>query len=125
MTNTIPTQIVFTEIPVADPERACRFYETLLQAPLTKDENGPNPVWMLPHAADGHAAGHLYPGKPAVGGGGVTTHFAVTDELSDAAARIKAGGGDVVSDIIEIPSGSFFYAIDSEGNSLGLFKYKS
>jgi len=26
---------------------------------------------------------------------------------------------------VDIPVGSFFYAKDSEGNSLGLFKYKS
>lgn len=125
MTETAQPQIVFTEIPVADPERACRFYETLLQTPLVRDDNGPNPVWMLPPAADGHAAGHLYPGKPAADGEGITTHFAISGELDAAMARVRTGGGHVISDVIDIPLGSFFYAKDSEGNSLGLFKYKA
>ena len=43
-------QLVFTEIPATDPERACRFYAILLQRPLTKGDRGPNPIWVLPHA---------------------------------------------------------------------------
>lgn len=125
MTDTSLAQIVFTEIPATDPERACKFYETLLQGPLVRDDNGPNPIWMLPHAEDGHAAGHVYPGKPARDGEGMTTHFAVADELSDAMARVRQGGGEVVSEVITIPIGAFFYAKDSEGNSLGLFKYRT
>lgn len=124
MTDKSQANIVFTEIPVSDPERARRFYETLLQGPLARDDNGPNPVWMLP-SEGGHAAGHLYPGRPAPNGDGMTAHFAVTDALPDVMERVKAGGGEVVSDVIDIPIGSFFYAKDSEGNSLGLFKYNS
>ena len=125
MTTGAQAQIVFTEIPASDPERACRFYETLLQGPLTRNDGGPNPIWMLPHAADGHAAGHIYPGRPATGGDGMTAHFAVTDDLVDVMARVRRGGGEVVSDVVVIPIGSSFYAKDTEGNSLGLFKYAS
>jgi len=126
MTDKSQAQIVFTEIPVADPERACRFYETLLQGTLTRNDAGPNPIWMFPHASDGHAAGHLYPGRPARDGDGMTAHFAVSEgELADAMERVRRGGGEVLSDVVDIPVGSFFYAKDSEGNSLGLFKYKS
>lgn len=121
----IQAQIVFTEIPAADPERACRFYETLLGGPLTREDGGPNPMWMFPAGEGGHAAGHLYPGQPATDGNGMTAHFAVPDTLADAMDRVRAGGGEVVSGIIDIPVGAFFYAKDTEGNSLGLFKYKS
>lgn len=117
-------QIVFTEIPASNPERACKFYETLLQGVLTRQDGGPNPIWMLPHAA-GHAAGHIYPGQPATDGGGPTTHFSVDDTLEAAMERVRQGGGEVVSDIVDIPIGSFFYAKDTEGNSLGLFKHRS
>jgi predicted enzyme related to lactoylglutathione lyase len=125
MTDASQVQIVFTEIPASDPERACKFYETVLQAPLVRDDNGPNPVWMLPHAEGGHAAGHIYPGQPATLGNGMTAHFAATDGLAEAMERVRKGGGEIVSDVIDIPVGSFFYARDSEGNSLGLFKYNS
>ncbi|MFM9829473.1 MAG: VOC family protein [Sphingomonas sp.] len=124
MTDAIQSQIVFTEIPATDPARACVFYETLLEAPLVEDRNGPNPVWMLPHTKGGHAAGHLYPGQPAKDGDGMTAHLAITGDLTEAMGRVRKGGGTVVSEIIDIPVGSFFYAKDSEGNSLGLFKYK-
>lgn len=124
MTDISTAQVVFTEIPAADPDRACKFYETLLQGRLVRDDNGPNPIWMLPRSEHGHSAGHVYPGQPASDGNGMTAHFAVDGALSDAMERVRRGGGEVVSDVIDIPIGSFFYARDSEGNSLGLFKYK-
>lgn len=123
MTDASGAQIVFTEIPASNPERACKFYETLLQGSLTKDENGLHPVWMFPFAEGGHAAGHIYPGRPATDGKGMTAHVAVIDELTDVMARVRAGGGEVVSEVVDLPIGSFFYAKDTEGNSLGLFKY--
>lgn len=123
MTNATRGQIVFTEIPASDSGRACKFYETVLQGALVRDDNGPNPVWMLPHAEGGHAAGHVYPGQPAQDGNGMTAHFAVIDELAAAMERVRQGGGEVVSEVIDIPIGSFFYAKDTEGNNLGLFKY--
>ena len=124
MTTAIQGQIVFTEIPAADPGRACKFYETLLQGPLAEDKDGPNPVWMFPHADGGSPAGHVYPAKPAKAGVGMTAHIAVTGALTEAMDRVKQGGGEVLSDVIDIYVGSFFYAVDSEGNSLGVFKYK-
>ncbi|RYY25194.1 MAG: VOC family protein [Sphingomonadales bacterium] len=123
MTDAARGQIVFTEIPAADSERARKFYETLLQAPLILNDNGPDRKWMLPGAEGAHPVGHIVPGKPATDGGGVTTHFAVTDGLADAMDRVRQGGGEILSGIIDIPLGWFFYATDSEGNRLGLFKY--
>jgi len=125
MTDASGAQIVFTEIPASDPERACKFYGTLLEGELTRQDGGPNPIWLLPHAADGHAAGHIYPGQPAADGAGMTAHLAVGGSLNDAMDRVRKGGGEVLSEIIEIPVGSFFYAKDTEGNSLGLFKYRA
>ncbi len=118
-------QIVFTEIPAVDPARARKFYETLLEGALVEDNAGPNPVWMFPHAQGDSPAGHVYPGKPAKDGEGMTAHFAVTGSLSEAMDRVNKGGGEVLSGVIEIYAGSFFYAVDSEGNSLGIFKYKN
>ena len=55
----------------------------------------------------------------------MTAHLAVSGALEEAMARVWEGGGEVVSPVIEIPIGAFFYAKDSEGNSLGLFKYNA
>lgn len=71
--------------------------------------------------SDGGVSGHLYPGKPAFTGTGPTIHFAAPDSLAVTAERVRQAGGEVVSDPIEIPSGSFFYATDPDGNSIGFF----
>ena len=124
MTDMTRGQIVFTEIPATVPERARRFYETLLEGPLTREDGGPAPIWVLPHAEGAHACGHITEGQPAAGGG-MIAHFAVTGDLAAAMTRVRTGGGEVVSDVVDIPVGSFFYARDSEGNSLGIFRYGS
>jgi len=122
MTEPYPNRIVWAEIPVADMARAQKFYETVLEEPLNLIDEAPNPTAMLPYPGGAGAAGHLYPGTPAKRGEGITAHVAVFSELDAAMERVKAAGGEVVSDVITIPAGSFFYAIDTEGNSLGVFK---
>lgn len=123
MTEAKQNRLVWTEIPVTDLKRADAFYETLLEAPLIKDDNGPQPMLMLPDFLGTGAVGHLYEGKPVTKGDGITAHLAVNGTLEDAMERVKQGGGEVVSDVIAIPAGSFFYAKDTDGNSLGIFKY--
>ena len=120
MTMQRADRVVWAEIPVADMARAKAFYASLLGAPLVDEEAGPNPLAMLPRTSEDEVAGHLYPGKPAPNGTGPTIHLRV-DELQSAMVRVREGGGEVVSEIVTIPAGSFFYAIDTEGNSIGLF----
>ena len=122
MASENPNRIVWVEIPVTDMKRAKAFYETVLNAPLKDDNTGPNPMAMLPNHGGTGASGHLYPGTPAQNGQGITAHIAVPDDLDKVMANVKKGGGEVVSEIITIPVGSFFYAIDTEGNSVGFFK---
>ncbi len=122
MADQNPNRLVWAEIPVTNMARAKTFYETVFEATLEDNNAGPNPMAMLPYAGGAGAAGHLYPGSPARKGEGITAHLAVSGELGDAMDRVKKGGGEVVSDVITIPAGSFFYATDPDGNSLGLFK---
>jgi predicted enzyme related to lactoylglutathione lyase len=35
--------------------------------------------------------------------------------------RVTANGGQVVSSVVQIPSGRFAYCLDPDGNSFGLF----
>jgi hypothetical protein len=114
---------VWFEIPVSDLDAAKRFYEEALSIEMTRNDEGPNPMVMFSTTADMGVSGHLYPGKPAEAGSGNTIHLAVTGSLDDAMARVKAAGGQVLSPAIEIPAGSFFYATDLDGNSIGLFTY--
>ncbi|MEO1252583.1 MAG: VOC family protein [Pseudomonadota bacterium] len=122
MTDQPANRLVWVEIPVSDMTRAKGFYQALLGEPLKDDNTGPNPMAILPYAGGAAAAGQLYPGKPAKNGEGITAHLAVSGDLKSAMARVKDAGGDVVSDVVKIPAGSFFYAVDTEGNSIGIFE---
>lgn len=118
-----PHFTVWSEIPVTDLDRAITFYGAVFNIELKKDEAGPNPVSYLPTSDPNGVAGHLYPGKPAGDGTGPTVHFACPDTVEDTLARVKDAGGEVVSDIIEIPTGRFAYCLDPDGNSIGVFAY--
>ena len=112
---------VWFEIPVADLDRARAFYGAVLRRDLTRQDGGPNPMVAFTDMSDGGVSGHLYPGKPAAAGTGPTIHLAAPDGLDATAERVRKAGGTVVSDPIEIPSGTFFYATDPDGNSIGFF----
>lgn len=124
MTDVPANALVWGEIPVTDLDRATKFYAEVLGFELTRDDTGPNPMAML--AVKDHVtgvAGHLYPGKPSTDGNGPTLHFEVKGRLEDAAERCRKAGGQVISEPIAIPAGRFQYAIDPDGNSIGLFEY--
>lgn len=119
-------RVVWAEIPVSDLEAARRFYGAVLKSDLTINTDGPNPMVMLPVAnTDEGVSGHLYPGKPAPDGIGPTIHLLAPDSLEATADRIVEAGGKVLSPAIDIPSGSFIYTLDPDGNSIGWFVFKS
>jgi uncharacterized protein len=112
---------VWFEIPVTDMTRSMAFYGDVLGTELALDETGPNPMALFPTLEKGAVAGHLYPGKPAGTGAGPTIHLAVAAPLEAAMERVTENGGQVLSPVISIPTGSFAYCTDPDGNSFGLF----
>ena len=120
--KSIKDRVVWAEIPVTDMGRAKAFYERLLGAPLSPQKAGPDEIEVLPVDESGGVCGHLYVGKPAARGTGSTIHLAVSVGLEEAMERVRDGGGEVVTDVLQIPAGTFFYALDTEGNSVGCFK---
>ncbi|WP_309082688.1 VOC family protein [Chelativorans sp.] len=121
MSPFLPAQAaVWFEIPVTDMNRARTFYGAVLQNELA-DMEGPNPMARFAARDEDSVAGHIYPGKPAPEGTGITIHLAVAAPLEAAMERVTANGGKVVSPIIPIPAGRFVYCLDPDGNSFGLF----
>ncbi|GGB63275.1 glyoxalase [Roseibium aquae] len=113
---------VWFELPVTDMTRATTFYEKVFQTELKLVEDmGPNPFAMFPVKADSGVSGHIYPGKPPARGSGPTIHLACPDGLEATMYRFIEAGGEIVSDPIGIPAGRFVYALDPDGNSIGLF----
>jgi len=62
------------------------------------------------------------PGTPAPRGTGNTIHLSAPDALEAIMDRVRKAGGEIVSDPITIPPGRFCYALDPDGNSIGLFE---
>lgn len=109
------TNVVWTEIPVTDMQKAISFYDAVFGWQLTLDDSGPNPMAVF-------GGGHLYPGRP---GAGPTVHLKVPDGLTAATDRAKVAGARVLYGPIEIPIGRFTYVEDPDGNSIGLFEPKT
>lgn len=125
-TSSAPThQLVWGEIPVTDMEAARLFYGAVFKRELTITSDGPNDMIMLSVSdSNEEVSGHIYPGKPAPAGLGPTLHLMAPDDLESTADRIVEAGGKVLSPAIEIPSGSFIYTLDPDGNSIGWFRFK-
>lgn len=122
--NYIPKDfLVWGELPVRDLDKAIAFYSDVTGADLQLDPNCPTPMAVFkPADPDKGVALHLYPGKPAENGQGPTLHLAASGRLEDVMKRVERGGGQVVSDPVQIPAGRFFYATDPDGNSVGFFE---
>lgn len=113
---------VWIEIPVSDLAKGRAFYEAVLAKELIAEQMGPQMTAVFPYADESTVSGHLYEGKPARDGGGITASLAVTDPLPEVMERVRQAGGAVVSPEIAIPAGRFFYATDPDGNPLSFFK---
>lgn len=120
MTNAV----AWFEIPAQDIDRAQRFYETLLAAPLQREAAGPQTTLaVLPYQPGQGVGGCLMAGPGMVPGqGGSLVYLAVGPTLDDALARLDGAGGRVVTPKVTLPDGMGVYAhiADSEGNRVGL-----
>jgi predicted enzyme related to lactoylglutathione lyase len=114
-------QIVWCDIPVADLDRAIKFYSTVLGAAIKKQQFPDMTIGILPHN-DGEVAGCLVVSdseKPT--DKGIMVYLNANGRLDDAVAAVSLNGGKVLQ--AKQPIGPFgFRAIilDSEGNRVAL-----
>ena len=110
------------EIPVADLDRARRFYEATFAVSLNIEEMGGMRMAIFPYAepATGGALLACPEGKP--GDHGVVIYLDGGDDLAVPLARAAAAGGRVLMPKTEISPEIGFIAMfaDSEGNRIGL-----
>jgi len=114
---------VWFEIPVTDMPRAVRFYETLFQSSLIRDDSGPIEMAIFPRRDEGGTTGCLARGamlKP--GSDGTVVYLNADPQLDRALERVKAAGGEVLVPRTELPDdiGCFAQFRDCEGNRVGL-----
>lgn len=118
------------EIPTADMERAMKFYETVFDIKLERNQMGPLDMAWFPWAEGGMGASgslvyHEEFYKPSTDG--VVVYFtAHSGDLAIELARVEPAGGKVVQPktLIAEDIGYMALIIDSEGNRVALHSRK-
>jgi len=117
-----PSVPAWFEIPTADFERAVRFYETVLEARLSREDMGPMTMAIFPHQKPA-ATGAVVKAQGYVPGESGTVVYLALDDIRPAISRVSAAGGKVLLPLTELPEGQGVFAQirDTEGNRVGLF----
>jgi uncharacterized protein len=114
--------VVWFSIPVADMERAVRFYNQVFGLEMEPMEYEGQPSAFFP-MADGQAGGMLAMEKERVGKNGVVLYLNGGEDLAQVLDKLPGAGGKVTVSKTEVGQDMGFYAhfLDSEGNELGLW----
>ena len=110
------------DIPATDLDRAARFYETVLDISLIRENMLGARMAIFP-AKPGEATGAIIARDGVTPGTtGSTIYLKAGADLSSALSRVQAAGGKVLHPKTFIKEGWGYFAIilDSEGNSIGL-----
>lgn len=119
------TSIHWFEIPCEDLDRATAFYETLLDAKLTRATFGA-PMAMFPYGNGGtggtlvqRSAGRV---RQKAGAAGTMVYLNCNGRLDEAIKSVSKAGGLMLLPKTAIEGGSGYFAClrDSEGNHVGL-----
>ena len=111
-------RVVWFDLPVADLERAGRFYGAVLGIKVTQESAGNFKFALLEHGPEGNG-GCLVRGKPAAEG--VLIYMNVDGRIRDAVKEAEKLGGRVLERITGIgPHGFRAVIMDSEGNRIAL-----
>jgi predicted enzyme related to lactoylglutathione lyase len=117
--NSKCNRAVWFDIPVADLERAVRFYAAVLAVRVDKEAFGDSSIGVIEHQ-DGNG-GCLVPGQEEIAAGGVLIYLNVDGRIRDAVQQVVPQGGTVIKPIHALgPHGFRAVILDSEGNRVAL-----
>jgi uncharacterized protein len=117
--NSQNNRAVWFDIPVADLDRAARFYRAVLGVGIDKQTYGDFSFCVIEHR-DGNG-GCLVPGKAEIAAGGVLVYLNANGRIRDAVSKVVPNGGSVIEDAHAIgPHGFRAIVLDSEGNRVAL-----
>ncbi|QLC73592.1 VOC family protein [Pseudomonas sp. LPB0260] len=110
------------ELFVEDFQRAQKFYEQALAAPLQVMDAMGGPVALLPYDADQGVGGCLSAEKgQRPGTGGTRVYLNAEGQLDAVLDRVPGAGGKILQTKTDIGCSGFIALIeDSEGNHVGL-----
>src|SRR5262245_23860761 len=117
--NSKINRAVWFDIPVADLDRAAKFYREVLKVGVSKESFGDFSFCVIDHH-DGNG-GCLVPNKAEIASGGVMIYLNANGRIRDAVSKVVPNGGSVVEDTHPIgPHGFRAIVLDSEGNRVAL-----
>jgi hypothetical protein len=117
--NSQRNRAVWFDIPVADLDRAAKFYREVLNIGVSKETYGEVSFCILEHH-EGNG-GCLVLSKAEIAAGGVLIYLNVNGRIRDAVGKVQPNGGSVVQEIRSIgPHGFRAVVLDSEGNRIAL-----
>jgi predicted enzyme related to lactoylglutathione lyase len=117
--NSQINRAVWFDIPVADLDRAARFYREVLGVGVDKESFGDFTFCVIDHH-DGNG-GCLVLNKEEIAAGGVMVYLNVNGRIRDAVSKVVPNGGSVLHDTHSIgPHGFRAVVLDSEGNRIAL-----
>jgi predicted enzyme related to lactoylglutathione lyase len=124
MSDTTPAHVIdWFEIPARDLDRAQRFYETLLGAPLRREAMGPT-MSLAVFGDPENSIGCLMSGDgvPEPSASGTLVYLNAAPSLDAVLARVEAAGGRITTPKVQLPGdmGCFAHVTDTEGNRVGL-----
>lgn len=117
--NSLQNRVVWVDIPVADLDRAQKFYAAVLGIPVHKEQFGDVSFCVLDH--EGGSGGCLIVNAAEVSDKGALVYLNVDKRIQEAVAKVQANGGSVIMPVHPIgPHGFRAIVIDSEGNRVAL-----
>lgn len=112
------------EIPVADLERAKKFYETIFDMEMRKMEVGENLLYVFPTSAEpSGVSGAIIKDENAISSmDGITMYLNANPSIDAVIARIEDAGGKILIPKQQVSPevGFVAYFNDSEGNRLAI-----
>ena len=123
MTNndSIKNAINWFEIPVADMDRAVRFYEAVLATKLHLELFGGHAHAIFPAKEPGVAGALVKAPQLQPSAAGARLYLDVGQALDACLARVGGAGGEVVMPRTDIGEPGFIAIVkDTEGNAVGL-----
>jgi hypothetical protein len=116
------SRVVWFEIPAADMDRACRFYETVLATKLSVGQFGTEILGVFPYEKPAISGAVLHNPNHRPTADGTVIYLNADPDLDAALARVTPAGGKIVVPKTALPPGMGFFARieDTEGNLVGL-----
>jgi uncharacterized protein len=118
--NSQKNRAVWVDVPVADLDRAQRFYAAVLGIAVHRESFQSFNFCMLDHH-DGNGGCLVVKPEEIAANGGLLVYFNVDGRIKDAVAKVEPNGGSIVQPPHSIgPHGFRAVVKDSEGNRIAL-----